>query len=133
MMSENRINGLRELAKQGIGGEKQNAINILKKLGISIEKPKETVYNRVKSTFGGDIRKTWSYEIKGASDTLFILSLIQIFISPGAECGIKNNRIQFKATESQNRDILGVFSKHRTQFNQSMFMESEKYINSYLK
>lgn len=131
-MTAEKIAKLRELADRGIGGEKQNARDILTKLGVDWKKPKLNFQDTIKKTFKKDYTRSYQIPIKDAGDVLFIMQLLNKITSK-ASISITDNRIQFNCTSVQMEDISKIYNKYRQDFNAKMWYESDKYINQYLK
>jgi len=130
MITETKLQGLREMAKRGEPGEKANAIRILNKLGLPLEKPKESFTNRVKQTFGGNIIREYSIDPQYASD-VFLLAHIVESLTP-SKISINYGKVHFRCTPSQLQDIRSVYFKCHVHFSEVMNKECDKYIETYI-
>lgn len=132
-MSPEKIKKIRELAQRGEGGEKQNAINMLKKLGLPIEEPKLSFKDKTKKFFGSSILRTYRMEIKLTSDLFLLQKVIDIVVGhTNTTLSITQyGYISFKVNEAQMKDINSIYQKFRNDFYYSMSRECKKYIQSY--
>lgn len=133
-MTAEKITKLRELADRGVGGEKENAKAILTRLGIDWRKPKESIVNTVKQAFGGSVRTdSYVFDIKYGADLLFLMHLCRVFAPKSSLSWISSGTVAITCTQSQVRDIIGLYNKHRDAFTTVMERESIKYFDQIMK
>jgi len=135
-MTAERIEKLREMAARGEKGERENAKRILEKAGINWQKPKESIINNIKQTFGADIHKNYRIVLENSSDSLLLISLYEILGPRDMKInyiGWDGCALRIRCTPAQLKDILHTYNTKRRDFDRCMRAEARKYINDYLK
>jgi len=130
-MTAERIEKLRIQAERGGSeGERQNAKDILAKVGVDWRRPKESIKDTIKETFGGNIRKEYRVPITFASDVLLMMRLLTEYAN-GAGIQIDGKGMRFHCTPAQMKDISKIFEYNKKEFDVNMNYEAMKYMNNY--
>lgn len=120
-LTTDKIMKLRELADRGEGGEKENAKRILTKNGVDWRKPKETVVNTIKSTFGFSIINEYFIPITVANSILLVLTILIRLNIKNKDVNTRGNKIYFRCTPGEHDKIISLYNKNITKFDQEMY------------
>lgn len=120
-MTPERIEKIREHALRGEGEEKKSARAILTKLGIPWERPKESIIDRMKTVFGGNIKHRMRFSILKSTDILLIQTLVNVFIDKNRSIMMENNDIYIQLTAGEYHIMCKLYNdNNRASFQRSM-------------
>lgn len=122
-MSPEKIMKLRELAERGVGGEKQNAIDILTKHGIDWRKPKESIIDRVKQSVNMDIKREYRFDFKRSTDFLLLQVLCEVYVGSGIklELAAYDFKVKVVMTPAQYQKISHLYTTNQDSFARDMY------------
>lgn len=121
-LTTDKIMKLRELADRGEGGEKENAKRILTQNGVDWRKPKETIVNTIKSTFGFSIIKQYSISINFTNCVLLLSVIMSRLHIKDKTITIQNGKMCFNCTPAENDKIVSLYKKNKDKFDDEMWL-----------
>lgn len=147
MLSPDKEAKLRALAERGVGGEAQNAQEILKKNGIDWKK-KQTTSN-FKTEDGMSVSlddllkmfnvnkeaplKTYEVKIKRHGDSMLLAILVEeLTKSKKALLLGSSGVVEVQATENEMKLIMKKFNEHREQFTRHVVGQGLDYYKKYM-
>lgn len=116
-MSPEKLAKIIELARYGIGGEKENAQRICTKYGVDWNKKvKESFIDKTKSAFGGNIQREYTVSLKYPTDMALIDVLANKVCGNKHKLSMRYNELIIKCTQGEMKLISENFNKLRREY-----------------
>ncbi len=128
-MSPEKLAKIIELARYGIGGEKENAQRICTKYGVDWNKKvKESFIDKTKSMFGGDIQREYTVSLKYPTDMALIDVLANKVCGNKHKLSMRYNELIIKCTQGEMKLISENFNKLRREYADLMNVLGKMYM-----
>lgn len=137
-MSPEKIKKLREAANLTDKGDiaesmRRNAREILANNGIDWRFPqkKESLFDKAKATFGGNIRREYRFEFSRPTDILLLVVLHDMITDRDFDGAINGNMniIMRNITPAEHAEITRLYRFNRPEFHGDMYEHAMKYAN----